>query len=310
MIKKGIIYVSVVIALAYALQWFILAGLRHNKQGVYDKYNTLFLKHNTYNALVLGSSRAEMHIDVALLDSLTGLHSFNAGVSGATTRMAYAVLKAYCVNSEIPKIIFLECDFHISHLNTDTIFNFPRYFPFLSNKVLYSEFKHIDPRFTQFRYNPFYGLPYMGIPYINPALNGWLGKQGIYDASYRNGFFKNTVIDHYDHFDTKTYYGFISEETRNYLDSIITFCKVNSTRLVFTMSPAYIKAQKEVMNKPQIIEEYGRIAKAHQIPLFNYSNDASVIYNKRYFEDNYHMLYEGARIYTRKIAVDFNNIPG
>ncbi len=309
MIKKGIIYTGLVIILAYALQWFMLAGLRHNAQGVYDKYNTLFLKKNSYNTLILGSSRAEMHTDVRLLDSLTGLNTFNAGVSGATTRMAYAVLKSYVVNSKIPKTIFLECDFHISHLSTDTIFNFPRYFPYLSNQVLYSEFKQIDPRFRQFKYNAFYGLPYMGIPCINPALNGWLGKSGKYDAFYTNGFFKNTVIDHYDHFNTKTYYGYISKETRQYLDSIILFCKTNSARLIFTMSPAYISAQKEVLNKQHIIEQYKNIAFINHLPLFNYSDDSGIIYNKHYFEDNYHMLYEGARIYTRKIATDFNNIP-
>lgn len=287
----------------------MLEGLRMNKKGVFDKYNTLFLKKNTYTALILGSSRAEMHTNVILLDSLTGLNTFNAGVSGASTRVAFAVLKAYTVKSKMPKTVFLECDFHINHLLTDTIFNFPRYFPYLSNTVLYDEFKAIDPRFSQFKYNPFYCLPFLGIPYINPSLNGWFHKEGKYDASYKNGFFKNTEIDHYDHFNTKQYFGFINKETRHYLDSIIVFCRKKNVQLVFTMSPAYVKAQHEVLNKRQIIEQYKNIAFINHLPLFNYSDDSTLIYNKSYFEDNYHMLYSGALIYTQKIASDFNNIP-
>lgn len=308
MIKRVIIYTCLVIALACGLQWFMCEGLRRNEKGVYEKYHTLFLKKNNYNSLIIGSSRAEMHMDVNLLDSLTMLNSYNAGVSGATTRIAYSVLKSYLVNSAMPKVVFFECDFHICHLKTDTIFNFPRYFPFLSNDELYRSYKAIDKRFVQFKYNPFYSLPYMGINYISPALYGWMGKIGPYDQYYSNGFFKNTVIDHYDHFNTSRYHGYIHPETRAYLDSIIHLCKSRNCRLVFTMSPAYKDAQQEVVNKAQIVKQYQNIAFTNHISLLDYSSDTTIINQKNLFEDNYHMLYRGARLYTHKIARDFNNI--
>ena len=175
---------------------------------------------------ILGSSRAEMHLDVNLLDSLTGLNSFNAGVSGASTRMAFIVLRSYLQHSNMPKTIFLEIDFHISHLKTDTIFNFTRYFCYLSNPVLYSELKKIDARFIQFKYNPFYSLPFSGINSLSPALHGWLRKTTKYDMYYRNGFFENRVNDHYDHFDVKKFTGFIHPETKQYLDSFLVFSKM------------------------------------------------------------------------------------
>lgn len=309
MIRKIATYILAFILLLYGLRWFINEGLRRNNKGVYEKYTALFLKKNTFNTLVLGSSRAEMHLDVSLLDSLTGLHSFNAGVSGGTMRMAYVILQSYLLHSKLPETVFLECDFHISHLKTDTIFNFPRYFPYLSNPVLYRGFKAIDPRFRRFKYNPLYSLPYSGIKAMSPALYGWLGRSGSYDDAYRNGFFKNTVIDHYDHFNTSAYYGYIHPEARNYLDSIIGFCKANRCRLIFTMSPAYKDAQQEVINRERIIAQYRNIADSHRIPFFNYSADSSISNHKAFFEDNYHLLYPGARRFTEKIARDFNNIP-
>ncbi|MGV2481112.1 UNVERIFIED_CONTAM: hypothetical protein IGO34_30415, partial [Salmonella enterica subsp. enterica serovar Weltevreden] len=88
------------------------------------------------------------------------------------------ILQSYLQYSQVPETVFLECDFHNSHLKTDTIFSFPRYFPFLSNPVLYEGFRAIDPRFRQFRYNPFYSLPYSGIDGLSTALRGWAQKPG------------------------------------------------------------------------------------------------------------------------------------
>lgn len=292
----------------YATQWFIYKGLTINKQGVYHKYSTIFSSSNNYNALVLGSSRAEMHTDTKLLDSLTGLKTFNAGVSGGSTRMAYIVLKSYLQNSKIPKTIFLEIDFHISHIKTDTIFNFPRYFPYLSNPVLYSEFKKIDSRFVQFKYNPFYSLPFSGINALNPSLHGWLGKSTSYDVFYQNGFFKNTVNDNYDHFEVKQFTGFIHPETRQYLDSFIVFAKTNECKLIFTVSPVYKDAEVEVLNKREIMQGFNDIALVNKVPFLDLSLDSVIANNKMYFEDNYHMMYSGARLYTQKLAHFYNNI--
>jgi hypothetical protein len=292
----------------YSLQWFIYKGLQLNKQGVYNKYSTIFLKKNNYNTLILGSSRAEMHMDACLFDSLTGLNTFNAGVSGASTRIAFIVLKSYLLHSEKPKNIFLELDFHSCHKKTDKVFNFQRYFCYLSNPVLYSEFRKIDSRFTQFKYNPFYSLPFSGINSLSPALHGWLEKSATYDFVYEKGFFKNTVLDNYDHFDAKQFTGFIHPETRQYLDSFMLFANKNRCRLVFTISPLYKNAETKMLNRIQIINEFQNIAKTNHVDFINLSSDTTVSNHPYFFEDNYHMLYLGARIYTRKIATFYDNI--
>lgn len=308
MIRKVALYTLAFLLLIYSIHWFISEGLRRNRAGVYEKYTTLFLKSNHYNTLVLGSSRAEMHLDVGLLDSLTGLRSYNAGVSGATTRVAFTVLKAYTLHSEAPENVFFECDFHISHLKTDTIFNFPRYFPYLSNARLYEGFRQIDPRFALFRYLPLYSLPYSGINALGPALNGWAGRRGSYDKAYERGFFRNTVNDGYDHFNSNQHLGYMHPETRQYLDSIIGFCQQHHCRLFLTMSPAYSATQQELLNRDEVIGQYQDIADFYHLPLLNYSTDSSICRHQAYFEDNYHLFYTGARLYTRKIAGDFNNI--
>lgn len=308
MIKKVLLYSLITIALLYALQWFVLEGMRRNPKGNFEKYSTIFLKKNNYNTLVVGSSRAFMHLENSLFDSLTGTNSYNIGLAGASTRVSYIALKAYCVNSRVPKTILFEIDYHISHLHTDTVFNFNQYIPYLDNKELYQGFQYIDHRFALFKYVPVYALPYLNTKSLSAALHGWLKKPGLYDDSFNKGFYRNLNRDKEYNFKVKQFTGIISTENRQYLDSVMDFCKANGSRLIFTISPAYKDAQKEVLNKDQIIEQYRNIALSRGIPFFNYSDDPDIINDKGYFEDNYHLLYAGARVYTRKIAYDFNNI--
>jgi hypothetical protein len=64
--------------------FYILVSKKTNK-GVFNKYNELFLKQgNTYDVLFLGSSRAEMHFNPKVFDEITGLNSYNMGMSGAS----------------------------------------------------------------------------------------------------------------------------------------------------------------------------------------------------------------------------------
>ncbi len=302
-------YFIITLVLLYALQWFVCEGVRRNPKGNFEKYTTIFLKKNNYNTLVVGSSRAFMHLENSLFDSLTGTDSYNIGLAGASTRVSYIALRSYCVNSQVPKTILFEIDYHISHLNTDTVFNFNQYIPYLENPELYNGFKSIDHRFMYFKYLPVYSLPYLNTKSLSSALHGWAKKSGLYDDSFNKGFYKNLNRDKEYNFKVKQFTGILSEENNHYLDSMILFCKNNHCRLIFTISPAYKDVQREVINKDQIIEQYETIALSNQIPLLNYSDDPAIINDKSYFEDNYHMLYSGARIYTRKIAADFNNIP-
>lgn len=309
MIKRIVIYLIITICLAYALQWFVVEGLRKNKQGIYEKYTTVFLKKNSYNTIMVGSSRMFMHLDNQLFDSLCHTNSYNIGLPGATMRLSYACLKAYCQNSTMPQTVFLELDYHISHIKTGTIYNFSTYIPYLKNQELYTQLSAIDKRFIQFKYNPFYALPHLGINSLSASVNGWFGRTGFYDHYFYQGFFKNELIDDYNNVQAKNENSIINQETRSYLDSILQFCKSQNSQLYFAISPAYKDVSKEMKYHQPIIDQFKTIANRNRIILFDFSGDTTITNHKVYFEDNYHMLHSGALIYTQKIAADFNNIP-
>lgn len=304
MIKKIITYGIVVVVALFALRSLLYKGIRKNKHGLFEKYNTMFLKSNNYNVLFLGSSRTETHFDTRIFDSITKLNSFNLGVTGATPRIAYGVLKAYCSKSELPEYLVYDLDFHFLKYGVDTIRHFPRYFPYLENDMLCKQFASIDNRFNQFRYNPVYSLAFSNIRLLAASLHGWLNIEGKYDTTYYKGFTKVCFTDTLKRLLNRPFYGFIHPVERNYIDSIIMFSKQNHIKLLLLTSPMYEAVNTEMLNKKQIVNQLKSIANSNNLPYYDLSNQFFSA-RKRYFTDYYHMTGQGAAIFSRDFGRNF-----
>jgi hypothetical protein len=271
---------------------------------MYEKYNTMFLKKNAFDVLFMGSSRAEMHFNTRIFDSVTGHFSYNIGVTGASPRIAFAVLKAYCYNSKPPKHLIFDLDIHFLKYAVDTIRHFPRYFSYLGNKVLLSEFNKIDSRFTSFRYNPLHSLPYANIRMLAASLHGWIGQPAKYDSAYYKGYAGFELEEFNLKKEAKPFYGFIHPRERQFIDSIIRFSKANGIDLVLLTSPMYKGAEDQMLNKKQVTTQLFNIAMINGIEYWDMSKAA---YSSRedYFYDNFHMNPQGARLFTLGFAFNF-----
>ena len=301
MIKKAVIYLVITILSLYAVREWLYSGLRNNKTGVFEKYNTIFTKKNSFDVLFMGSSRTEMHFNTKIFDSITGFESYNIGVTGATPRIAYGVLKAYCSKSQPPKYLIFDLDYHFLKYGIDTIKNFPRYFPFLDNEILLQQFKAIDNRFVNFKYNPFYSLPYSNVRSLAASLHGWLGIESREDSSYYKGFSKVVFRDTMKTVEVSPFYCYIHPVERNYIDSIILFSKEKSMKLVLISSPMHSAIKGAIINRSSIIAQLQRIA---QINHLTYHDFSSRPYSSRlgFFTDFYHMNGHGAGVFTEEFS--------
>lgn len=304
MIKKASLYLICVIVILYTVRELLYIGIRKNQNGVYEKYKTVFLKENSYNVLFLGSSRTEMHFNTRIFDSITGMNSYNIGVTGATPRIAYSVLKAYCSKSKNPEYLIFDLDYHFLKYGIDTIRNFPRYFPFLQNDVLLQSFSSIDSRFNMFKYNAIYSLPFSNVRMLAASLHGWLGSVTKEDSSYYKGFTLVNYRDTIKQENVKPFYAFIHPMERLYIDSIIQYANTNSIKLLLLTSPMYCEVSTRVINKQQIISQLKNIARINHL---RYSDFSLRPYSKRkgYFSDFYHMNGQGASLFTGEFALFF-----
>lgn len=301
--RKIIIYLIIIIIAVYCIRALFYFGLTQNKHGVFDKFNTVFEKNNNFETVILGSSRAESHFNCRIIDSALHTNSFNLGIQGASLPFALDVFDAYLEKSEFPRNIILNIDYHINKCDNDTVFMFPRYFPYLNNLTLYNALKIRDDRFTGFRYIPFYSLPFMGDKYLAVSLRGYFNKPGQYDLKSYKGYTPVLPINYVppSKWQFPSYNACDGGVMYNRLDSLIELCKNKNARLFLVLSPMYVKGAEQIKNKSQLIENIKTKAAINHIELLDFSND-SLCYYPEYFADPFHMNERGSELFTLKLV--------
>lgn len=308
MIKKIAIYTIAFICLLFVYRAFLYTGIKKNKQGVFNKYNELFLKQgNTYDVLFLGSSRAEMHFNPKVFDEITGLNSYNMGMSGASPKISLALLKTYCHQHQKPKHIIFNLDYFSLQNDTDRLNDFPRYFPYLKNSYLRHELNRMDNRFNSFYYNPLHSLPYTQIDYLSNSLHGWLNISGKYDTLMYKGYQTSELKGLNTDDEPKPIYSFISMKNRGYIESIILFTKTNNIKLTLITSPVFGGGKKNVLNKTALTNQLKNIAYSNHISYFDYT-DSLNYQNPQLFADYFHLNRQGALKFSQSISLSFDNI--
>ena len=290
----------------YGLRWIHYKGLLRQNSGYYAKYKTVFFEKNDFNVIFLGSSRVEMHYNTKQFDSLTGKNSFNLSLAGATPQVAFAALKAYLLNSKAPDELFYEIDYHFLKWKSSEVKEFNNYFPFLSNKILRSEFNTIDKRTNQFYYNPYLSFPYTGLKNISTSLHGWLGIPNKTDSLYYKGYLKEVFRPQLSFQSVAKYHTWFNGTDRAYLDSIISMCRKNNTSLTLISSPIFSGGQVDLLNKKQIIMQLNNIAKINSINYYDFSS-LSFCNQRNLFIDHYHMNHNGASKFTHFFSNFYNN---
>lgn len=303
--KKTFLWILFAVALTYLVRELLYIGVRKNRIGEYDKLNTIFLKHNNYNCLVIGSSRAESHFNPRIIDSITHLDSYNIGLEGATMPFILGGLEAYLVNSKAPEYVMLNIDFHAFKDNNDTIHRFPRYFPYLSNKKFYHKLKERDHRFLFFKWIPLYSLPYFNEQYLNASLRGYFGIENEFDQSFIQGYAPvppGLTID-VDTFKYSKFYSNPQEIIFQSLDSIINVCKKNNSKLIFVVSPMYYKGFEAVTNRNELLQIFKNIAEKYNLGYMDYTS-SDFCNDKTLFADPYHSNKKGSILFSEKFAND------
>ncbi len=308
MIKKIVIYVIAFTCILFGYRAFLYTGIKKNKAGIFNKYNELFLKEgNTYDVLFLGSSRAEMHFNPMVFDSITGLNSYNMGISGASPKISLALLKTYCQQHQKPKFIIFNVDYFWLQNDTDRLNDFPRYFPYLENRSLRNELSKFDNRFNSFYYNPIHSLPYTQIDYLSTSLHGWLNISGKYDSLMYKGYQTSELKNIESENKSAPISGFISPKNKADIDSLIYYCKTNNIQLMLITSPVLGNGNKQVNNKTILSKNLKNIALINHMPYYDYTD--SLVYNSQtLYADELHLNRHGALKFSQSISLVFDNI--
>ena len=87
-----------------------------------------------------------------------------------------------------------------------------------------------------------------------------------------------------------------------YVQKFIDLCRKNNIKLVFVVSPMYVKVDKDYYDPLKAI------AARNHVPFMDYHTEGLFLDHPDYFRDSNHLWDKGARLYSSIFASDFKRI--
>lgn len=263
---------------------------------------------NNYNILLLGTSRMRNGLDPHVIDSITGLSTYNAAVPGSNAIEANMILQSYLVNNLPPQMVCLSAD--VILISSKKNISLPAAYVTCTD-VPKIRSTLVDGGMPLGLYDivPFLKLSEMTDLYRMSCLEGLLrhlGKQK--QTSNRNNGFINS--------DTSS----IAKDKPNAkkqmplnvkcvkaLDELISTCRQHNIKLVFVYAPEYKHYYTcNVTNLKEVMGVYEERAVKYGIPFLRYDS-LDICLEGKYFKDNSHLNAKGAYLYSTIFANDILN---
>lgn len=252
------------------------------------------------DVIILGSSRAHYHYNPEIIDSISGLSCYNYGSSGMNILYDYAILSMLMDKENKPKICLLEVFYKdivkaennwelgcVSSLyplygrncGVDSVLNLVGYWDLLPIKISHT-----------YRYNT------RIISYLRDVALGVKEDNGGFEEI-------DGMID--EPISSLDYESNYNETKINYLRKFVEKCKKNNVVCVFCISPMFFN------NKPsqsKLYEPMWDIAKAYDVPVWDYSYSEPFINDSILFRDHHHLNKKGVSIFSGIIADRLKNL--
>ena len=298
------------LSICLGADWFLQKGFEKSDDDVIGKLNELLNNNTHHQILCFGSSRGLAHFNSAIIEKETGLTAYNAGLNGGSVVDFNAVFKAYLEKHPAPKIVIIHVDDFT--FSTQNLRELPRYFPFVSNDVLYENMVKYDKTFLVVKYVRFLRLMYYSDLLKWISLKSWLniGSRDEYKLvkGYRvsksqwSVYFEERLKDRIEFIKELNPSEAVDKEGEKlFREMVYTFHK-NGIKMIFTSSPSLSGIHNRKYH--------------HTTTLFEelYSGDnVSFLWmheenwnHEEYFYDFLHMNNKGANRYSLVLA-DFIN---
>ncbi len=308
------LFLCIIIPPYYLLDHVVTKGLR-NTNFANGCLNDIYNSRVNADLIIVGSSRAKVHYNPLILDSILHLNSYNIGLKGHRFQLQYPVFNIYMAHNKKPKYVIQNIDPSLLEPRED-FFEYEQFIPYANDSIIKKYTKGMKGAFTVpelymplFIYNGHTDFIVKGIKSyfhrsvgkskkivikgFEPNSEIWDGRFEIFKKQYPNGItIKNS--------DT------IKKEFEDYL----AYCKSNDIKVIFVVTPVYYEETKMVNNLPELMALFNQYAKTYNIPMLDYSN-IPLCFDKKYFYNSQHLNAMGADLFSLQLARDLKKyIPG
>jgi hypothetical protein len=305
------ILISVIVALliCQAVYWFMSRGLRRFQVYQTPHLQEIFVNKTPCDILFLGSSRVAGGIQPRIIDSITGLSSYNAGINGANVLECAVALKGWLAVHPPPKVVVLNIDYIHFDLRRK-FFNYVQYYEVLQNKV-------VDSALRANKYPTFFAkaIPLFRITAYDDftkanCIKGWRGQTEIPAGDYQyKGFLSNTdfVIEADSLLYLDTLQRYISPGSLDLLDDMVQTCRQRGIRLVLLHSPIYKQLLfTSIHIYPRVLAIGDSTARRNGLPCWRH-DVLPLCSNPALFANAGHLNKQGALAYSTELAMQLKN---
>lgn len=282
--------------------WVINKGLVKSGVDFYGKINAAGDSTKNTSLLLVGSSRMLVQLDPKILDSITGLQSYNYGFNAGAIKTCYNIIKYGLHFQKQTKAVVLNIDYNMFNAQEDP-YKDAYYYPFEKNVpglVMTDSGKSKWIHKLQFLdialYDDFVKFA---------AIDGWL-RPGRTVAGLYHGYYPHRELNDFvapEMIPNKKIEVPVTALGMALLDSCIRLCKQNNVLLALVIAPYFSghAPEKYYTNYTEIINRVKNTARQNGIPVYDLAQ-MPLANDPHYFYNVNHLNIAGATIYSAAIA--------
>jgi hypothetical protein len=307
LIKYFLVVFIMAVIITGAATWLTNKGLRQSKVDFYGTMNAASDTSKHTNIVIVGASRALVQLDTRIIDSATGLSSYNFGLNAASAKTCFNTMKYVLNYQKEVKLAILNVDFSIFNIAEDP-YKDAYYYPFekklagfIMSDTSSSRLVHKLKLFDISLYDDY--TKYAAIDGLLRPQRKIEGKYSGYIPQNINSDFSVPVAN-----PLKNNQVLDSATAFKYLAGIIELCKEKKVQLVFVVAPYYKECfpDKYFANYTALMQKTKQVAVQNNVLFLDYSA-IPVASEKKYFYNCNHLNSTGAAIYTTIVADTLTN---
>jgi len=259
-----------------------------------------------YDCVILGSSRANHHINPIVIDTILNVNSINLGFDNScldyhTARFQELLMQN---NHQYPRYVIWQID--MLALNCTQGFYHNIVYPFFLFEDLFADSLCKSPEFKDFMLPPrmSIALEYIVFKYY------WKRLKDFYTIKWNDSKGFLPVDQHYDgneFLNIDSIYFQLDKRTQRIFKYELDDLSKHNVKVVFVYSPVIHEAVAKIVDIDSMYSAYEQLAKEHNIPILDYldcemSNDTSFFYNAT------HLNVQGANLFSHILAHDLDSL--
>lgn len=295
-----LIVLGLLLAVSIPFDYVFSNHLAHSKARKYVVWNDIIYDSVNADLLVLGSSRAWVHYDTHIMDSMLHINSYNLGIDGSAFNrqmLRYNIYSHY--QKHTPKMVLINIDYR-STLGWTFGYEREQFFPYFHIRYAGKEMKGMEP----------FSLGELYLPMFRYY------KQGVY-STFLGGSYDTTIYKGYEgkvrewdgtkYLEINTFHFSKNEKTEKAFDLFLEQLKEKKVKVVFVYAPIYIGLTKKVDNLSECHKTFQYYSDKYQIPILDYTY-YYLSYDTAYFYNATHLNKTGAELFTTKLCHDLDSL--